>query len=104
MNTKIISFIELKNLRKKFSSSKIGLVHGVFDFFHYGHLLHIEKAKSLCDILVVSVTADSFVNKGPGRPLYRENERLKAEADEARRKQVALANTQRIENERLTEM
>jgi len=77
MNTKIISFIELKNLRKKFSSSKIGLVHGVFDFFHYGHLLHIEKAKSLCDILVVSVTADSFVNKGPGRPLYRENERLK---------------------------
>lgn len=68
---------ELKKIRKKYPKKKIGLVHGVFDLFHYGHLLHIEKAKSLCDFLVVSITADKFVQKGPDRPFYDANKRLK---------------------------
>ena len=68
---------DLKILRKKFLSKKIGLVHGVFDLFHYGHILHLEKAKTLCDILVVSITADKFISKGPGRPFYNNNQRKK---------------------------
>jgi cytidyltransferase-like protein len=45
---------------------------------HPGHLRHLSKAKELVDILVVSITADKFVNKGPGRPAFNEN--LRAEA------------------------
>ena len=49
-------------------SEKIkGLCHGVFDIIHAGHIEHLRRAKSLVDWLIVSITADEFVNKGPGR-------------------------------------
>ena len=48
---------------------KIVLASGCFDPFHYGHLLHLQAAKKLGDILIVSVTRDEFVNKGEGRPV-----------------------------------
>lgn len=53
----------------------IGLCHGCFDLLHVGHLYHFRKAKDLCDFLVVSVTADNFVNKGPSRPIMNHNDR-----------------------------
>lgn len=34
-----------------------------------------EAAKKLGDILVVTLTADIYVNKGPGRPLFSQSER-----------------------------
>src|SRR5690242_20861419 len=43
--------------------------HGCFDIVHPGHIQHLQFAKSLGDILVVSVSSDSHVNKGPDRPL-----------------------------------
>ena len=55
---------------------KIVLANGVFDILHYGHLRHLCAAKDLGDWLVVSVTKDAFVNKGPGRPVFPESERL----------------------------
>jgi rfaE bifunctional protein kinase chain/domain/rfaE bifunctional protein nucleotidyltransferase chain/domain len=51
--------------------------HGVFDLLHPGHIDHLEEARQLADILVVSVTVDNYVNKGPGRPLYGIQHRLK---------------------------
>ena len=51
------------------------LAHGTFDLLHYGHLCFLKAAKRLGEILVVSVTADEFVKKGPGRPIYNEYER-----------------------------
>lgn len=57
---------------------RIAMCHGVFDLLHPGHLRHLASAKALADVLVVSVTADRFVNKGPGRPAF--NEALRAEA------------------------
>ncbi len=40
--------------------------HGTFDLLHLGHVRHLEAARKLGDVLMVTVTADSFVNKGPG--------------------------------------
>ncbi|HYM72311.1 MAG TPA: PfkB family carbohydrate kinase [Stellaceae bacterium] len=51
--------------------------HGTFDLLHLGHVRHLEAAKRLGQVLMVTVTADRFVNKGPGRPVF--NERLRAE-------------------------
>jgi rfaE bifunctional protein kinase chain/domain len=56
---------------------KVAHCHGVFDLLHPGHLDHLVEAKSFADVLVVSVTADVFVNKGPGRPVYGIDRRLK---------------------------
>lgn len=51
------------------------LCNGVFDLLHLGHVLHLEAAKKLGDVLIVSVTADAHVNK-PGRPIYDAHQRL----------------------------
>ena len=74
---KIISVIELKNIRKKFQKKKIVLCHGVFDLLHIGHLNYFRSAKKLGHLLVVSITGDQFVNKGPGRPAFSISNRIK---------------------------
>jgi rfaE bifunctional protein nucleotidyltransferase chain/domain len=58
--------------------SRIVHCHGVFDLLHVGHIRHFEKAKELGDVLVVTLTADRYVNKGPHRPAFNQN--LRAEA------------------------
>ena len=73
----------LKNLAKiiheeRKRSKKIVLCHGVFDLLHVGHIKHLEKAKNLGDKLVVTLTSDRFVNKGPGKPVFNENLRSEA--------------------------
>ena len=55
---------------------EVGLAHGVFDVIHIGHIEHFRQAKSHCNKLIVSVTADKFVNKGPGRPAFNVKERV----------------------------
>jgi rfaE bifunctional protein kinase chain/domain/rfaE bifunctional protein nucleotidyltransferase chain/domain len=52
--------------------------HGVFDLLHPGHIRHFDAARAEGDLLVVTVTPDRYVNKGPGRPVF--NERLRAES------------------------
>ena len=75
---KIISREAFANLREGFrkSGKTVVLCHGVFDLLHYGHVEHLQEAKSLGDILVVSVTAARFVNKGPGRPYFNDKQRM----------------------------
>ena len=48
----------------------IALCHGVFDLVHPGHIIHLEQAKAMADVLVVSITAAKYVRKGPGRPYF----------------------------------
>jgi rfaE bifunctional protein kinase chain/domain/rfaE bifunctional protein nucleotidyltransferase chain/domain len=57
---------------------KVVLCHGVFDLLHIGHLRHLTAARAFGDFLVITVTPDRFVNKGPGRPAF--TDALRAEA------------------------
>jgi len=79
-NPKIKSLEELTELLSSLSAGgkKIVLCHGVFDLLHVGHIRHFEQAKKLGDVLVVTVTPDKFVNKGPHRPAF--SEELRAES------------------------
>jgi len=70
-------FNKIENIRKKKPYIKIGLCHGVFDLIHHGHLEYFEESKKICDILIVSLTVDKYVNKGPGRPYFTLNQRKK---------------------------
>jgi rfaE bifunctional protein nucleotidyltransferase chain/domain len=60
----------LDEVARSFDTSPrhVVLAHGCFDILHPGHLRHLEYAKAQGDVLVVSVTTDAWVNKGPGRP------------------------------------
>jgi rfaE bifunctional protein nucleotidyltransferase chain/domain len=55
----------------------VALCHGVFDLVHLGHVRHIQAASSEADVVMVTITADRYVNKGPGRPIF--PERMRAE-------------------------
>ena len=74
---KFLSKTELSKLRENHKNKKIILCHGVFDVLHHGHILHLKSAKKFGDILVVSLTSDNFVNKGPNRPFNNEISRMK---------------------------
>jgi rfaE bifunctional protein nucleotidyltransferase chain/domain len=56
---------------------RVVLCHGVFDVIHVGHLRHLREAREHGDVLVVTITADKHVNKGPDRPAF--PEQLRAE-------------------------
>ncbi len=51
------------------------LCHGCFDLLHYGHVKHLQHAREFGSLLIVTVTADKFVNKGDGRPIFNESSR-----------------------------
>ena len=76
---KIINLDELAAKAQAYrdQGKRVVLCHGTFDLLHIGHIRHIETAKSHGDILFVTITADEFVNKGPGRPVF--NDHLRAE-------------------------
>ena len=52
--------------------------HGTFDLLHPGHVHHLEEARELGDLLVVTVTGEKFVNKGPGRPFFNDQLRTRS--------------------------
>jgi len=77
---KIKSMDELEKLASelKRDGKKIVQCHGVFDLVHLGHIRHFKRAKKEGDILIVTITKDKYVKRGPTRPLF--NEKLRAEA------------------------
>lgn len=78
MKDKIVTKEQFAEIRKeiKQQGKRIVLCHGVFDLLHLGHVEHFLDAKKCGDILVVSVTAARYVNKGPGRPFFNDQQRL----------------------------
>ena len=54
---------------KRLSDKTVILCNGVFDILHMGHVEHLLQARSMGERLIVALTDDDYVRKGPGRPL-----------------------------------
>lgn len=69
--TKIHSKDALVSLLKKQKNKKLIFTNGCFDLLHFGHIIYLEKAKKLGDILIVGINSDSSVRalKGKNRPI-----------------------------------
>src|SRR5436190_1383960 len=59
------------------AGAKLVLTNGTFDILHVGHVLYLEAARALGDILVVGINSDASARgyKGPGRPVVPQDER-----------------------------
>ena len=70
-NRKIRSLEELLEYRRLAGGDGRTVVHchGCFDIVHPGHIHYLQFARSLGDVLVVTVSADVQVDKGVNRPL-----------------------------------
>ena len=60
------------------AGKRVVFTNGGFDLFHVGHVRSLRHARALGDHLVVAVNSDASVrrSKGPGRPLFPQEERL----------------------------
>lgn len=78
---KIISRDNLKKIcdTLKKDGKTIGLTSGAFDLIHAGHVDYLEKAKQMCDTLVVGVNSNRSIKKykGSDRPIHDEDQRVK---------------------------
>ncbi len=77
---KILDLMELADRLEELRNEGKVIVHchGCFDLMHPGHIKHLQAAKKMGDILVVTLTPDEFIDKGPGRPVFNQN--LRAES------------------------
>ena len=75
---KILTLDELsaKSKECRDSGKKVVLCHGTFDLLHAGHIRYLKSARNEGDVLFVTLTADEFVNKGPGRPVFSQDLRV----------------------------
>lgn len=76
-----MKIIELERLERiihdlKSKGKKIVLCHGCFDLMHPGHIKYFQASRKMGDVLVVTVTPDRFIDKGPGRPVFKERLRM----------------------------
>jgi rfaE bifunctional protein kinase chain/domain/rfaE bifunctional protein nucleotidyltransferase chain/domain len=77
---KVLSLEEMASVssRARAQGRRVVHCHGVFDLLHIGHIRHFQEARAKGDLLLVTVTPDRFVRKGPHRPFF--NEALRVEA------------------------
>lgn len=73
--TSIESMKDIMTLRRNAHKTWV-LCHGVFDILHPGHIAHLQWARRQGDGLIVSVTPDFAVQKGPGRPVFNQEHRM----------------------------
>ncbi len=66
---------QLRDLQQK--DKKIVFTNGCFDLLHPGHVLYLERARSLGDVLVVAINSDQSVRrlKGNDRPIHEQTVR-----------------------------
>lgn len=78
--SKIVPLENLAEIAKelKMAGKSIVLCHGCFDLMHPGHIKYFQASKKMGNILIVTLTPDKYVDKGPGRPAF--NQELRAES------------------------
>jgi D-beta-D-heptose 7-phosphate kinase/D-beta-D-heptose 1-phosphate adenosyltransferase len=78
---KIVSLGQLRQIvaNAKRRGLRVVWTNGCFDLLHVGHILYLEKAKQLGDLLIVGINSDASVRatKGPGRPIVHEAQRAR---------------------------
>ena len=70
-NKKIVDVSELKKLLSTQRNKRIVFTNGCFDILHKGHVIYLQKAREIGDILIVGLNTDNSVKKlkGPSRPI-----------------------------------
>lgn len=80
-DSKCITIAALSPLREtcRAEGKRIVWTNGCFDLFHAGHVLSLEAAKAMGDVLVVGLNSDRSVKelKGPARPIIPEADRAR---------------------------
>lgn len=73
------SLMDRINYIRKQRNIKLVFTNGCFDLLHAGHLVYLEKAKSLGDVLIIGVNSDQSVRrlKGTSRPLVPHEQRMR---------------------------
>ena len=68
---------ELETFLQKNKKRKIVFTNGCFDMLHKGHVMYLNEAKSLGDILIVGLNSDTSIRKlkGEKRPVNNEQDR-----------------------------
>ena len=83
---------------------KIGYTQGVYDMFHIGHLNILNRAKELCEYLVVGINSDTLVqNYKHKTPVIPEKERMEIVRNIKAVDEVVLAETldKKIQHEKI---
>ena len=77
---KILDLDTLSKIIKDFQDQKKTIVHchGCFDLMHPGHIKYFQAAKNMGEVLVVTISPDEYIDKGPGRPVF--HQQLRAES------------------------
>ncbi|MBM4399426.1 MAG: D-glycero-beta-D-manno-heptose 1-phosphate adenylyltransferase [Candidatus Cloacimonetes bacterium] len=76
MNTsKIISLQNISEISR--DRRKLVFTNGCFDIIHAGHVLYMQEARKLGDILIIGLNSDASVKrlKGSDRPVNNEEDR-----------------------------
>ena len=76
---KLLTVEEIVPLRAKWREErkKVVFTNGCFDILHLGHVTYLSWARAQGDLLIVGLNSDASVhrNKGPLRPIVREQDR-----------------------------
>ena len=81
----------------RLSGSRVGFTSGAFDILHAGHVDYLERARQLCDRLLVAVNSDSSIRayKNPLRPINPQDQRMRVMAGLAAVDAVTLLEDER---------
>lgn len=71
-----IESLQAERARLRKAGKTVVQCHGCFDIVHPGHIRYLRMARSLGDVLVVTVSGDDVVMKGYDRPYIPEDLRL----------------------------
>ncbi len=76
---KLRTLEEMRKIREsaRHNGKKTVWTNGCYDILHAGHVLYLQKARELGDMLIVGLNSDASVrmSKGPHRPIINEQER-----------------------------